>query len=446
MRATSWQLPPDGEACCDDTAAPADDFFNSRTASNGTDECRSISYSRPSRDMVLLDAALRKACSALPSGTPPPEADAEGEKNSLHQMRPFLSLMLPEWVHEKSAEDEAAGVFRCRSLASFNPSPTSSSASSPASSCLGSPVSSRARTPEVPSEAESTPSCQSLGVRRSGVRWADLAEESEEDDLTFTWAGSAASTASTVSTADSSPVTTTKGSLISGGVSFVDHKYQHETAAHIVIASENFNSQDFPGADRRRASSQSLPNLQCPQRDGQAHVCSTACEHSGVRWVDLLESDVDPLDYTWRITPPGHSAVCWADLEESDLDPLDYQWSLAADDGSNCVDSSSASLQPRQGAPMLHCPSPTLHEVGTAGCCLIDAESMGQKTVKEAYSLEPSQTHVAVPRAMGTATKQQELREEPSVGKRDGAAAFVKAPANASRPRGRQRRHQVASR
>jgi len=185
INATLWQLPPDGGVSCDDPGAP--DVLNSHMAqtTSGTDECQSFlcSLSPRDSDMVLPNTdgshrAARGRAESWPGCATKLEAPllhsgSEGDLKSQNPSRPFLSLMLPEWVHEKAAEDEAAGAFRCRSLVPFN-------TSSPTNSSVGSPVSSCACSPQVPSKAE----LHTVSVRRSGVCWADLAEESEEETLT----------------------------------------------------------------------------------------------------------------------------------------------------------------------------------------------------------------------------------------------------------------------
>jgi len=153
---TAWQLPPDGDVSCNDTAAPV---LNSLT--KGAIFSDPLS---PRDSQVLHYDGATNATLLL-------HTDSEGDSKSQSPSRPFLALMLPEWVHDKAAEDEAAGAFMCRSLSlkSFNTdSPTCSSTASLVSSCASSPL--------LPSKAE----LHKKSVRRSGVCWADLAESDEE--------------------------------------------------------------------------------------------------------------------------------------------------------------------------------------------------------------------------------------------------------------------------
>lgn len=131
-----------------------------------------------------------------------------------------------------------------------------------------------------------------MSVRRSGVNWADLADSEEEDDGPIFYPWSAVSTAtSTISTATSSPVAINLG--------FVDQFRKEEKAVEIVTLGENFNSSQglAIGVDYQLASPQTLQASGGPC--GQAHVYSKAAGHSAIRWVDLMESDVDPVDYPW---------------------------------------------------------------------------------------------------------------------------------------------------
>jgi len=131
-----------------------------------------------------------------------------------------------------------------------------------------------------------------MSVRRSGVNWADLADSEEEDDGPIFYPWSAVSTAtSTISTATSSPAVMNR--------SIVDQDRKEEKAVEIVTLGEIFNSSQglAIGVDYQLASPQTL------QASGgtcaQTHVHSKAAGHLAIRWVDLVESDVDPLDYAW---------------------------------------------------------------------------------------------------------------------------------------------------
>jgi len=140
MIATAWQLPPDSDAL--DFGAPAEGL-NSHVVDFGIDECH------PQRDSDILSTegpinAPRSRASTWPgciSECPFFKSESEGDMKD--QNRPFLSLMLPEWVHEKAAEDEATGASGCGSLVSFGDmSPRSSCVGSALSSCASSPVAS----------------------------------------------------------------------------------------------------------------------------------------------------------------------------------------------------------------------------------------------------------------------------------------------------------------
>jgi len=186
--------------------------------------------------------------------------------------RPFFSLMLPEWIHEKAAEDEASGAFPSRSAMS---------------SIVSSPASSRASSPQVPSRAES----HTTSVRRSGVNWADLADSDGEDDGPISYAWSTTSSTSTISTATSSPAAMSRG--------IADRDRKEEKAVEIITLGETFNSSQGLeiGVGYQLASPQTLQASGGPC--GQPHVYSKAAGHSAIRWVDLVESDVDPMDYAW---------------------------------------------------------------------------------------------------------------------------------------------------
>lgn len=201
INATAWQLPPDGEASLQQTKAAPEDFLSCKTTP-GSDECHFFvsnkTLSPREHDVVPLMPDVPRVAARCRAATWDGavrasllKAESEGEMKSQIPSRPFLSLMLPEWVHEKAAEDEAAGISRCGSLVSFDDestSPASSIAPSPASSCASSPASS----PRVRG-------------RRSGVCWADLAEDSDEDEP-VTWAWSTASTAPSSPDRSLSPV------------------------------------------------------------------------------------------------------------------------------------------------------------------------------------------------------------------------------------------------
>jgi len=129
--------------------------------------------------------------------------EVQDHEESLSVLRPFSALKLPEWIHEKAAEDDALGVFRCCSVASFREWEANTDSGSMASSVASSP----AVSPDVIMKKP----------QRQGMSWADL-QESEEDERFALWTKSTCledldstsddegTVASTVSTAASSPV------------------------------------------------------------------------------------------------------------------------------------------------------------------------------------------------------------------------------------------------
>jgi hypothetical protein len=220
--------------------------------------------------------------------TDPNSVQIEGESKSHNENRPFLSLSLPEWVHEKAVEDEVAGIFRCKSLASFASSPTSSAASSPASSRTSSPV--------LPSKEDFAPKPTEAKVRsRSGVSWADLAE-SEDDDL-VEYATSVASTAT------SSPAL-----YYSSAPKDVDSE------PAVYLCSEEYDEDKMPEVAAFALSS--TPSCTCSPvsslkddfapRPTEAKVRS----RSGVSWADLAESeDEDMIEYAWYAASAASTAT-----------------------------------------------------------------------------------------------------------------------------------------
>jgi len=158
------------------------------------------------------------------------------------------------------------------------------------SSLTSSPVSSRASSPQIPSRAES----RTASARRSVVCWADLADSDEEDDgpISYAW--------STISTATSSPAAHPAGDPHPlAGWDLADRDRKAEKTVEIVTVSETFKSPQVRSiaVEYQLASPQTLQASGGPC--GQAHVYSKAAGHSAIRWVDLMESDVDPVDYAW---------------------------------------------------------------------------------------------------------------------------------------------------
>jgi len=198
INATAWQLPPDGELRSEHAAPP--EILNSCKMTPSNNECKFFASDivpPPDCDMVPLSTGMPRVATRCRAATWDAavrasllEAECDGGIKIQNPSRPFLSLMLPEWVHEKAAEDEAAGLSRCGSLVSFGgPSPATSNVPSATSSCANSPTSS----PRLPSWAES----RTRRGRRSGVCWADLEESDEDEPVASMW--------STISTAPSSP-------------------------------------------------------------------------------------------------------------------------------------------------------------------------------------------------------------------------------------------------
>lgn len=276
INVTAWQLPPDGEVCCDETATPV----ISRRRRFGTDECHLFTGEFPSPrecDMVPPIAGETHCPARGRASTWPGcavqasllRADSEGAIKTQSPGRAFLSLMLPEWVHEKAAEDEIAGIFPSRSAMS---------------SIVSSPASSLASSPLIPSRAES----RTKNARRSGVNWADLSDSEEEDGpVSYTW--------STISTATSSPA------LMSRATADRDCKDVNSVynAVDIVTLGDNLNApKALPiGKKYQLASPQKMQASGGPC--GQPHVHGKAAGQPAMRWADLVESDVDPVDYMW---------------------------------------------------------------------------------------------------------------------------------------------------
>jgi len=239
---TDWQGHPHVEESSEEMSATAGCIFNLPVVAT---------YNN-------APAEMRRQNSLLPL--------AQAETELQNSRRPFLSLMLPEWVHEKSEAEEAAGIITRRSLKSFHSSPIASSCCSPAEACLGGSMIAACLDVE-----ESSPAPQK---RRSTVRWIDLVENDEEN-LYDPWA--ATSDVSGVSTAASSPE--------AAPVEKFENKWRK--ANQFSDAGDSTDAvlpQDFFETTVERAT-------------GQAEK---------VRWVDLVESELDPLDYMWssRSLPP----------------------------------------------------------------------------------------------------------------------------------------------
>lgn len=265
FNATAWQLPPDGDSCCSNVATPR----GIDSTQSGTDECQiftTLSSSSQCSEVCSSDDADARRCSGRPRSSSWPDysyqapllrSNSEGEIKSRSPNRAFLSLMLPEWVHQKAEEDEASGEFPCRSTVS---------------PLFSSPASSPATSPQAPPKAES----YTVPVRRSGVNWADLSDSEEDDSLTgYAW--------STASTADSSPAGVGRGSELNIGKNILDDTVDP------VDPGEDFNSPEGV-----KHTSFAVAGL-----SGRHNVNNKSTARSTMRWVDLMESDIDPVFYKW---------------------------------------------------------------------------------------------------------------------------------------------------
>jgi len=211
--------------------------------------------------------------------SPPLLLDHQAEAELPNSRRPFSSLMLPVWVHEKSEADEAAGIACCRSLAPF------SACSSPASSCTSSP--------EVPVLSELSSNSQSHSAqrtRRSTVCWADLVENDDEESSDSQDPWGALSNASSMSTAASSP----EGCLVDKWRKFEEFSIVKDQEVSLTVPTAPDHSQDFL-----------FQTTVALLSAGKAVVRDSGVVDK-VRWVDLVESDLDPLDYAWSslASPP----------------------------------------------------------------------------------------------------------------------------------------------
>jgi hypothetical protein len=292
MQMFAWQFPPDGEVFDDSADFEVESVFNSCGVTIGADECQSACQHEslfhqqlPVFDMCHL--------TTMPS-------DAmylhETPVEVVSRTRPFLSLALPEWVHEKDAEDEIAGFFRCNSLASF-PSPMSSTSSSPVNSCLSSP--------EVPFKKHFVSRPVVANVRRSSVSWADLAE-SDDNDFDSIW-----SVTSSASTAASSPDTIWYKPKDAHSDLVVNQVVEHacQTFAPLVTALDQpvvpgtANPSDFfvaEAGEPEQVATAGAAAIIPQSEDGQhTDVNLSKKSRTTIRWVDLVDSDLDPVDYVW---------------------------------------------------------------------------------------------------------------------------------------------------
>jgi hypothetical protein len=304
MKAAEWQFPPDGELAFDDIA-----FVTSRKVLSlchttlDADECQASLHK-----MLPGVTSHRGGPMPLVAQTSPDEIRIESELKFQNVSKPFLSLVLPDWVHQKTAEDEAAGTFWLQDLASFPSSPRGSAAGSPMASCNNSP--------ELSTKELSAFKPVDANLWRSGVCWADLAESEESDDdgfVGYNWCA-----ASTASTATSSPATVCTGGVAKDASSeFLVVKQseldKQQLASGIspmmrCVCPASINTNDFfvIGAyEQEPASAQQVgcKSLHIPEQKGQRIGCPAAGNSqrpfSGVRWTDLVDSDCDPLNYPW---------------------------------------------------------------------------------------------------------------------------------------------------
>jgi hypothetical protein len=308
QKAIAWQFPPQGDDACDDL----DDIHSCATA------CE-IFECQPSPGDVLSNVQSMDAVSFSPD-TPPHEG------NPQKMNVPFLSLMLPDWVHEKAVEDEVAGVFRCMSLASFASSPASSTRNSPTNSCLNSP--------EALSKVDVVPKPKEVKVRcRSGVSWADLAESEDDGNFEYPWC-----TTSTASTATSSPdlhYSNAPKNVDSEHVVFqcleqeevgempeADAAMQHASSDAIEVQDFFVIGSNWPEPSLANSCIKDRASL---HDAGQPLESVTAkglrCHQAGISWVELVESDRDPLNYIWSVAEDSRDCQnVLADLGETSLD------------------------------------------------------------------------------------------------------------------------------
>mmetsp|Transcript_58773 Transcript_58773/g.102850 ORF Transcript_58773/g.102850 Transcript_58773/m.102850 type:complete len:210 (+) Transcript_58773:61-690(+) len=107
----------------------------------------------------------------------PNEPDMECEKSALRQSRrrPFLSLLLPNWVYERADDSTCSTPKSLLSFPSSSPTPSDTDPDSPEVASL---------------------------IQRRGMCWADL-EESEIDPVEYVWSLSTESTPDPPATARS---------------------------------------------------------------------------------------------------------------------------------------------------------------------------------------------------------------------------------------------------
>jgi hypothetical protein len=295
LRAIAWQFPQHHELFFDD--AMLADISTSCETPSGTDDCQMFSVSQPPLHEVSLRADY------LPFNTPFDDVHPEGDFKPQNFNRPFLSLTLPEWVHEKAMEDEVAGTFTCRSLASFASSPTSSTASSPVTS------------PVVPSVDVVTSRSRFF----SGVSWADLAESEDEEPIEYAW--SVPSAASTAASSPAAVCTASTPKVASSTPPVQQGFWQDDVCAGLPasadlspiaasIASQDFFAVEVVQREFGWAQAGGIMATTSDCDDGQMidANAATVAQCSGVRWTDLVESDLDPLDYQWSPVDDYHGS------------------------------------------------------------------------------------------------------------------------------------------
>lgn len=295
MQMFAWQFPDDGISAFDDSAGlEIELILNSCDAVVGADERQSASAHESScsscHQQFPVFAERNKKVVSSDVNSP-----REAPREVVLTARPFQSLTLPEWVHEKQAEDEIAGFFKCNALASFPSSPVSSKSNSPANSCLSSP--------ETPIKEDFVSRPVEANTRRSTVSWADLAD-SDDDDSDYIW-----SATSRASTAASSPAAVwckpkdTFSDIVDGQV--LENVVPTATANEQFVIPGMAISSDFfvaePEDHELLATTNAAMNASEKQdaRQMEVHLAKQNPRRSPIRWVDLIDSDLDPVDYPW---------------------------------------------------------------------------------------------------------------------------------------------------
>lgn len=292
MQMFAWQFPADGECTFESLARFGSELIlNSCDAVVGADECQYASAHESSCHQQFPVFAVCNKNVVSSDVISPHKAPCEVVLTT----RPFQSLSLPEWVHEKQAEDEIAGFFKCNALASFPSSPVSSKSNSPATSCLSSP--------ETPIKEDFVSRPVEANTRRSFVSWADLAD-SDDDDSDDIW-----SATSRASTAASSPADVwckpkdTFSDIVAGQV--LENTVPIAATNEQIVIPGTAISVDFFVAEPEDpellvtiSAATNIPRKQ-DGRQMDVHLAKQNQRRSPIRWVDLDDSDLDPVDYPW---------------------------------------------------------------------------------------------------------------------------------------------------